>query len=78
MNFKSDFLYARPSFISGFARLIDLFGTFDEYNRSPNTVIADARALSSDWGIIGIDIAETMDNEIKKLKRSRHSNTRRR
>lgn len=71
MELKSDFLYARPSFIAGIARLIDLFGTFDEYNRSPNPRIADARALYSDWGLVGIDIARSIDRETKKMKRSR-------
>ena len=63
MNFKSDFLYACPSFISGIARLLDLFGTFDEYNRSPNGQIADARALRSDFGVIGSDIYFSIQNE---------------
>ena len=31
---KSDFLFAQPSFASGAARVFDLWGQFDDYNRS--------------------------------------------
>jgi len=29
----SDFLAATPSFLSGMARVLDMFGVFDKYNR---------------------------------------------
>jgi hypothetical protein len=57
---KSDFLYAQPSFGSGFARVFDLWGRFDEYNTSPNTEEADSAALASDWIIVGQDICDAL------------------
>lgn len=55
---RTDFLFARPSFLSGFARILDVFGLFDSYNSSRTGKEADARALYSDWSMTGKDIAE--------------------
>ena len=52
----TDFLFARPSFSSGIARLFDFWGLYDLYNVSPSTVEADARAMYSDWRIVGQDL----------------------
>lgn len=52
----TDFLLARPSFLSGIARLFDLWGKYDEYNTSRSTDEADMRALYSDWRITGQDL----------------------
>ena len=56
----TDYLFAAPSFSSGVARLLDLFGQFDDYNDSPNAALADARAMYSDWRVTGEDLAGAM------------------
>ncbi|MDE0024953.1 MAG: hypothetical protein OXP69_11130 [Spirochaetaceae bacterium] len=56
----SDFLFARPSFIGGAARVLDLFGTLQEYNRSPTPDIADQRAMFNDFRAIGVDLEQVM------------------
>ena len=58
---QTDFLVARPSFWTGAARVLDLFGLFDRYNISRTPFEADARALYSDWSIIGQDIRQAME-----------------
>ncbi len=58
---KSDFLFAQPSLASGAARVFDLWGQFDDYNRSETTLEADARAIASDWLIVGQDISDAME-----------------
>jgi hypothetical protein len=45
----SEYLFARPSFLSGAARVFDLGGTFDFYNISPSGQVANARGIWSDW-----------------------------
>lgn len=50
---NSDFLFARPSFIGGMARILDFGGTLNMYNESPNEAIADLRALAEDWRAVG-------------------------
>jgi len=58
---KSGFLFADPSFFSGAARALDLYGTFDEYNVSRSPAEADARAIASDWIVTGDDLQHAMD-----------------
>lgn len=56
MGIDSDFLYARPSFIEGLARIFDFGGTLNEYNVSRTGQEADMVALRMDWAAIGQDI----------------------
>ncbi len=60
-RFKSDFLFAGPSFVSGAARLLDWYGLYDRYNTSGSGSEADYKALLSDWCIVGQDIQDAMD-----------------
>lgn len=57
----TDFLFAKPSAVSGAGRVIDLLGTFDRYNLSPTPEEADARALFSDWLAVGRDLLCAMN-----------------
>jgi hypothetical protein len=56
MDIGSDFLFARPSFLEGVARTLDLGGTLSEYNRSLTPAQADYIAIWSDWRVVGNDI----------------------
>jgi len=57
----TDFLFARPSWLSGAGRLFDIWALFDSYNISPTPRLADARATFSDWSMIGEDFCVAMD-----------------
>lgn len=57
----SGYLFARPSFISGVARLFDLAGTLNTYNISPSGEIADARAFYEDWKVVGDDMRASLE-----------------
>ena len=57
---RTDYLFASPSFLSGVARLLDLSGRFDVYNDSDDEALADARAVYSDWRMVGQDLAGAM------------------
>ena len=66
---QSDYLFARPSFIEGIARLVDLGGTLNTYNASRTPEEADARALYEDWKAVGHDLRlalEQLDAEPDK------------
>lgn len=54
----TDYLFVRPSFFRGVARLLDLGATLesDAYNRSSTPALADAKALASDWMMVGADL----------------------
>ena len=65
MNFRvstrTDFLFARPTFASGAARALDLYGNFDVYNSSGSEKQADQTAIASDWSAIGADLGEVLE-----------------
>lgn len=55
-EFGTTFLSAEPNFWAGFARVLDIGGTWDFYNDSPTPAEADYKALFADWYIVGRDI----------------------
>jgi len=48
-------LFSVPSFRTGVARVLDMFGLFDSYNVSPSPDDADLKAIRSDWAALGAD-----------------------
>lgn len=52
----TDYLFARPSILSGVGSLADIVGTPHAYNRWPTAAEADAWALFSDWVAVGNDL----------------------
>lgn len=56
MSNKSTFLFARPSFIEGMARVMDLGATMQIYNDSETEKEADLKALKNDWEAVGEDV----------------------
>lgn len=67
----TDFLFARPSFLSGIARVLDIFGIFDSYNQSRNGQEADAIAIRSDWAMVGQDITDACSTFERELQAER-------
>ena len=55
MNDYSDLLFARPSFLEGAARVLDLGSTLNEYNSSLTPEQADHLALRNDLQRVGGD-----------------------
>lgn len=68
MGDKSTFLFARPSFIEGVGRVLDLGATMQEYNTSLTTEQADAIAMSADWAAINEDMEAVAAMPHKKMK----------
>ncbi|MGB2603882.1 MAG: hypothetical protein WBC78_09815 [Candidatus Sulfotelmatobacter sp.] len=65
---KSGFLYSDPSFLSGLSRTLDMYGLYDGYNASSTTQEADARALASDWIVVGQDLQDAIDEFQSQLE----------
>lgn len=63
---ETSFLFASPSFIHGMASAVDIGGTLVIYNESRTTQEADARAMASDWAMVGKDIRSAAQNLAKK------------
>ena len=54
-------LFARPSFLEGYGRAIDLGATLNEYNSNKTPEEADTAAIRSDWEAVGDSIAAAME-----------------
>jgi hypothetical protein len=54
-------LFARPSFIEGMARVLDIGGTLQEYNTSPSGREADALAFRADMKALRHDFSIALD-----------------
>lgn len=62
MNHLSEFLFARPSFLEGVARLLDFGNFLNEYNGSVTPDEADQRATAADWRVVGDDLRMAMSS----------------
>lgn len=56
MSEYTTFLFARPSFVGGAARTLDLYGTLTEYNRSLTAEQADELAFTADLLALAQDL----------------------
>ncbi|MCX6790964.1 MAG: hypothetical protein NTV62_02090 [Candidatus Gribaldobacteria bacterium] len=54
------YLFTRPSFSEGMARVLDIGGTIQTYNESTPSNKADTEALSRDWKMVGKDIKDSI------------------
>lgn len=70
-NAKTTFLVPQSSFLTGAARVLDLFATFSQYNRSPSPEEADARAFASDWGMTFRDFVAARDQIRQRARAAR-------
>ena len=57
---RSGRLFARPSFLEGMARVLDLGAALNIYNYDKDGNEADAKALFSDWMAVGDVIRDSM------------------
>ena len=62
VSIYTDFLYARPSFIEGCARLFDFANALSVYNTSSSDEAADKRALWADWYAVGDDLRSAKED----------------
>lgn len=57
---SSSALFTTPSFLKGTSRVVDMFGTLNNYNYKETGAEADLESLKRDWGIVGLDIANAI------------------
>ena len=66
----TDYLFSRPTFLSGVGSLADLAGTAHEYNRWRTASESDAWALYSDWLAVGNDLWAAIDGVAAEIEGS--------
>lgn len=64
-------LFARPTFLSGFGRLLGTYAHRSYYNYSRSAAEADALALSSDWQEAVGDFLVVVDRVKRKAEEAR-------
>ena len=64
------FLFARPSFLEGIARMMDFGSSLNIYNESKTPEEADSMAILNDWYAVGQD----MQAGIRKYERTIKTN----
>ncbi|MEJ7685102.1 MAG: hypothetical protein WKG06_46105 [Segetibacter sp.] len=52
----TDHLFPRTNSIIGAGSVFNIAGNYFSFNTSPSAEEADAKAIESDWGTIGMDI----------------------
>lgn len=60
-TYVSDFLFVKPSLLRGMARTLDLWGSLNTHNWSETPQMADAKAMAVDWGMVGSDLSQAME-----------------
>jgi hypothetical protein len=66
----SDFtciLFARPTFIEGVGRLVDIYGLLNQYSISASAEEADRKAIAADWNQVGLDIRTAANKELQAV-----------
>ena len=67
----TDYLFAKPTFLEGAARLFDFAGALQQFNYSDSEEMADFIAVSNDWKTVGCDIQVAV-NKFKDLTPALH------
>lgn len=58
---QSTYLFARPSFVEGIGRMVDVSNSLNIYNQSRTDSEADARAIYEDWKAVGHDVRVALE-----------------
>lgn len=69
MGAQTDFLFAEPSFLEGWARLFDFGDTLREYNVALSPKMADGIAMWLDWAVVGNDLTQAFSDFSEELER---------
>lgn len=75
MSEYTTFLFARPSWLEGIARLLDFGNTLQVYNTSADPDEADAAAIALDWNAIGDDMRRAVQEITQARAAGDHEQT---
>lgn len=68
-RYRTDFLFSLPSFLVGAGSVLNIAGNYFDFSSSDKD--ADAKALLSDWGVVGQDIQQAFEELEKELESTR-------
>ncbi len=64
-DIRTDFLFPKRNFWTGFSSVLGIFGESNIFNTSKSGEEADYKALKSDWEMIGEDFKIVWSEEVK-------------
>lgn len=67
-RFRTDFLLPNNDFWVGMGSVLNIRGSYFDYNTSKSELEADRKAMRNDWGMVGSDIEEARVNFYRKNK----------
>lgn len=59
---RTDFLFPKRNFWTGFASVLNIFGDPHMFNTSKSGEEADYKAIQSDWEMVGNDFNDVLSN----------------
>ncbi|MSS73359.1 MAG: hypothetical protein EXS64_17995 [Candidatus Latescibacteria bacterium] len=59
-TYRTDFLFASPSFLQGMASIFDFGGFLLVFNQSRTPEEANEKAMRADWAMVGKDIQDAL------------------
>lgn len=68
-RFRTDFLLPKNDFWIGMGSVLNIRGSYFEYNTSKSELEADRRAMMNDWGMVGMDIEKSKAQFLVKNKK---------
>lgn len=68
IRYKTDYLLPKNNFWVGMGSILNIAGSYFEYNYSKSDNEADLKALTSDWDNVGEDIRKSKISFEKKNK----------
>lgn len=67
-KFKTNQFFPRTGFLKGMGSVLNISGKYFDFNYSKSDSEADAKAIASDWGMIGQDFQQVLEAELPKAK----------
>ena len=67
-KFKTNQLFPRSSFLTGMGSVLNISGKYFDFNYSKSEAESDAKAIASDWGMVGQDLQHVLDTELPKAR----------
>lgn len=61
-NYKTDFLFAKSSFVIGMGSLMGIFSEYYTFNTSETEAEADQLAMESDFAVAGKDMYSALNS----------------
>ena len=68
-KFKTNNLFPRTNFLKGMGSVLNISGSYFDFDYGKSDAEADAKAIASDWGMVGQDFQHVLEVELPKAKR---------